>query len=244
MRHHALVLSPLLLLGCATTRTSDLIVSDTTAVRAGQPIAEALPAAPVAELDSRSAAPSLLATEAEAPAESISSSLAAAAEDDMMGLHGDRFTIKGGYYGASEDELDDGYIVNVSWMHYTSKLFAIELEVGYLDADGSDGGVDVDVWSVPIMLNGRLNAPIWIFDAYAGAGVGTFYYDAEVESGGASADDDGFLWAVNGFIGGSINIADALALGLEAKYYVTDDVDDADAGLDAYAIMLTLGWTR
>jgi methylaspartate ammonia-lyase len=94
------------------------------------------------------------------------------------------------------------------------------------------------------MLNGRFNIPIWILEGYAGAGIGTFYYDAEA-SGAVSADEDGFLFGGNAFLGASLNIAEALALGLEFKYYVTDDIsNDIEAGLDAYALMLTLGWSR
>src|SRR6185503_21121911 len=121
-------------------------------------------------------------------------------------LHGSRFTLKGGYYGSSEDAIDDGYIVNASWTRFLNKLFAVELEIGYIDADGSDAGVDTDVWSVPIMLNGRLNVPVWILEAYGGLGIGTFYYNAEA-SGAVNDDDDGFLWGGDAFLGASINLA-------------------------------------
>ena len=35
-----------------------------------------------------------------------------------------------------------------------------------------------------------------------------------------------------------------LALGLEAKYYLSEEIDNTDASLDAYALMLTLGFSR
>jgi hypothetical protein len=187
-------------------------------------------------------AESLSEPEALAPTASPTAPSAPQQEKD---LHGNRFTAKLGYFSAEDaDALDDGWILNLSWMRYISNLFAVELELGYIDADGSDGAVDADVWAIPLMVNGRLNLPIWVLDAYGGLGIGTIYYDAEADGGTFDVSDDGFLWAGNAFIGASVGIADALALGLEAKYYVTDDISDFDAGLDAFAVMLTLGFSR
>jgi len=156
-----------------------------------------------------------------------------------------RFTIKAGYYDLSDaDELDDGWIVNFSWMQFLSKMFAIEYEVGYFDADGSEGIVDADAWGIPFMMNGRINLPIWKLDAYAGLGIGTMYFDAEADGGVISISEDGFLAAGNGYFGASLNIGEALALGLEGKYYVTDEMSGFDEGLDAFALMATLGFRR
>jgi hypothetical protein len=157
------------------------------------------------------------------------------------GLRHSRWTIKGGLYSNDEDALDDGYIISVSWMRFFTSLFALEFELGYWSADGSDSGVDVDAWAMPIMINGRLNLPIWVLDLYGGLGIGTFYYDVDA---GVVGDDDGFVLAGNIFLGATINIADAIALGLEAKYYTTDDIDISDEDLNAFAVMLTLGFSR
>jgi len=160
-------------------------------------------------------------------------------------LHTSRFTLKGGYYSSEDaDELDDGYIVNVSWMRYFTSLLAIELELGYFDADGSDSGIDAEVWGAPAMVNGRLNVPIWVLDVYGGLGLGGIYYDSEATAGPVTAEDDGFLLGGNAFVGSSINLADAISLGIEAKYYVTEDIDDLDLALDSFALMLTLGFSR
>lgn len=233
MLHRAPFLAPLLLAACAAPRTTALIVGDGL---------EAGPATIQPELAPPSAAPSTDAPTLAFAPEPVPSAAALAAADE--GLHGSRFTIKGGYWGSDEDTLDDGYVFNASWMRFFTSFFALEFEAGYLDGDGEDGGVDADVWSIPLFLNGRLNAPLWILDVYGGAGVGGFYYDAEVSAGGLSADDDGFLLGGNVFVGATVNVADALALGLEAKYYLSEDIDDADEGLDGYALMLTLGWGR
>ena len=176
------------------------------------------------------------------------SATATAADDDHdvdESLRGSRFTLKAGLYEADDaDELDDGWIVMLSWMQFFSKLFAFELEVGYIDADGEDSGVDGDVWAIPLLVNGRINLPLWIFDVYAGLGVGTVYFDAEAGNAIISVEDDGFLLAGDAFIGASLNVADSVALGLEGKYFVTDDMDEFDEGLDAFAVMLTLGFSR
>ena len=240
----ALLTTTLLVVGCASARTSALVASDSSssfvvpAPRAEvvPPPASATGSESIAALETTPASveyaldPAVFAT-ASAPAEG-------------EGLHSNRFTLKAGYYGSQEDGLDDGYIIGASWMRFLSKLFALELEVGYLDADGTDSGVDTDVWSIPIMLNGRFNVPIWALEGYAGLGVGGFYYDAEAEGPGVDVSDDGFLVGGNAFVGASINLADRLSLGLEAKYYVTDTISDLDSGLDAFTVMLTLGFGR
>jgi len=157
------------------------------------------------------------------------------------GLRHSRTTIKAGLYSSEDaDELDDGFIVNVSWMRFFTSIFALELEAGYLDADGSEGGVDGDLWGMPLMVNGRLNLPVWVLDLYGGAGVGTIYYNLDV----GSEDDDGFLLGGNAFVGATFNVGDAIALGLEAKYYATEDINDFDVSLESFALMLTLGFSR
>ena len=232
----AILVSPLFLAACAASRTSALLVSDASAVRMNPAHAGAVDSPAEARPAESFPAPAESALATEAPPVALGF---VPAEGES--LHGSRFTLKGGYYGSSEDTLDDGYILNVAWTKFLNKLLAVELEIGFLDADGSDAGVDLDVWSVPIMLNGRLNVPIWILEAYGGLGIGTFYYDAEASPGD---DDSGFLWGGNAFLGASINLADSIALGLEGKYYATDEISDVDTSLDAFAIMLTLGFSR
>ncbi len=235
----ALRVSPLFLVACAASRTNEVRVSDDLDVSASRAsvVVEPLPEpAPAAESADPALAEPGLALEP-IPAAPV-------LIQDGESLYDSRFTLKGGYYGAEEDALDDGYIFNVSWMNFMTRIFALEFEIGYFDADGSDGGVDADVWSIPIMLNGRANLPIWVLDVYGGLGVGTFYYDADV-SGAASGSDDGFLLGGNAFLGASVGLADSIALGLEGKYYVSEDAsDDFDSSLEAFALMLTLGFSR
>jgi opacity protein-like surface antigen len=87
------------------------------------------------------------------------------------------------------------------------------------------------------MANARLSLPVWILEAYGGAGLGGLYYDAD---GILSGDDvDGWLFAGNVFLGGDLALADKVTLGVEAKYYMTEDT--SFGGLDGIAAFLTLG---
>lgn len=225
----ALLVTPFLLVGCASPRTSPVIVGDAASVsRTGAPPVEA-PAAPDAETGTFTD----FAPQSQVP------------PGTPPPRPRERFTLKGGYYGSSEDELDDGYIIIASYMRPTSGVFATEYEIGYLDASGSDNGVDRDVWSIPLLVNGRFNIPVGQrLELYAGVGLGSFYYDAEVETAGVSVSADGFVFGGDGYFGGDIQLGKSLYLGLEGKYYLTDSASDLDGSLDAYVVMLTLGFER
>jgi len=139
----------------------------------------------------------------------------------------------------------DGYIVDVSFMHPTSDVFSTEFDIGYLDASGSDNGVDRDVWSIPVMVNGRLSVPVGQkIELYGGAGLGSFYYEADAKTAGVKVSVDGFLFGGDAFFGGAIHLGQSLSLGLEGKYYVTENTSDLSGSLDAYVVMLTLGFDR
>ena len=144
------------------------------------------------------------------------------------------FSAKFGYYGSDIDEMDGGWILNLAWTRYFISLLALEVELGYFTDDGSG----VDLWGIPVMANARVAIPIWILELYGGLGLGGIWYDVEV----GSADDDGWLWGGNAFLGADFTFANKLALGLEAKYYLTEDTDAGDEPLDAFAILLVFGW--
>ena len=241
MLRHALlsVLPTLIVLGCASTSTVELLDGGALEPRSS---GANLRVEPVAPADSAYELVALPATvEPEPLSVATASAPASFAADES--LHESRFTIKGGLWGSEEDALDDGWILNLSWMRFFTRMFALELEAGYLDADGTDNGIKAEVWGLPLMVNGRLNLPVWILDVYGGLGIGAIYFDADT-SGAASLSDDGFLLGGNAFLGATINLADSVALGLEGKYYTTEESSDLDAGLDAFALMLTLGFGR
>ena len=244
MIRSASILASVLLVGCMSARGSDLLVDLPLEARPGAGRVEDDSAALAAASEEASlAVASTAGTEAMRGAEAFEPSLPSTPA--RGGLRESRFTVKGGYYSSEDaEDLDDGYIVNLSWMQFRSPHFAMEFEVGYFEADGEDGVVESEVWGIPFMVNGRINLPISVVDLYGGAGVGEFYYDAERDSGVVSIDADGWLFGGNAFVGATLNLGDSLALGLEAKYYLSEEIDDLDVSLDAFAVMLTLGFGR
>jgi len=239
MLRRILLVTPFLLVGCASPRSSSVIVGDPIGARV--PRTEApLVEAPAAHEDATEVI-DVLAPESEVQGGSPPPVFSR--QMTQLPTHLERFTLKGGYYSSSEDGLDDGYIVDVSWMRFMSPTFATEFEIGYLDANGSDKGVDRDVWSIPVMVNGRFNVPVGKAEIYGGLGLGSFYYDAVAKTPGVKVSSDGFLFGGDAFFGGGINF-EAFTLGLEGKYYFTENVSDINGSLDAYVVMLTLGFGR
>lgn len=231
--NRALTVVSLLFVGCASTRPETFHVG----APAMNPVPtverlspEPLAAEPVAiefaptELESYSLDPAI-----------VPRSTRSAADE---GLRNSRLTLKGGYYGSEEDTLDDGWIMNLSWMRFFTHYFALEIEAGYFDATGYDGPNASEVSGFPLMVNGRFNLPVWVLDLYAGIGAGTIYYDFDAQP---TCVEDGFLLAGNAFLGATVNVADSVALGVEAKYYLTEEASDEHGGLDAIVLMLTVG---
>jgi hypothetical protein len=156
-----------------------------------------------------------------------------------------RFTLKGGYYDSSEDGFDDGTLYIAAWLMPRSPTFSTEFEIGYLDADGSEGLVDREVWAIPLMANARFTVPVGErFELYAGLGFGSFYYDAEADAPGISVSGDGFLFGGDGFFGGAVQLGDNFYVGLEGKYYLTGEASELGGGLDAFVGLLTLGFAK
>ena len=249
MLRRVLLATPFLLVGCAAPRTSSVIVGDETAVSsrvakvATIPSPEAPPARPPAAPAAQPEVFTLLA-----PAPEVRSAATLAIPPSLtqrMPPFRQRLTVKGGYYGSNEDGLDDGYIVDVAWMKLANPRFATEFEIGYLDADGKENGVERDVWSIPVLANGRFNLPLGQrLELYGGAGLGSFYYEADAKTAGVKVSADGFLFGGDAFFGGDLRLGQSTTLGLEAKYYLTDTVSELNGGLDAYVVMVTLGFDR
>jgi hypothetical protein len=225
----ALVVTPVLFIGCATPQPNP---------------SSAMDADSLARMDVRSVGPS---ADADAPAEELSASALSYQSAPLPPPRRprQRFTLKGGYLGSDEDGFDDGFIIGGSWMRPLSEIFSSEVEVGYLDASGSDRFVDRDVWAIPVMFNGRLNFPLGEkLEIYGGLGLGWFYYDADADGPGLSVSADGFLFGGDAYFGGDILLGESFRLGLEGKYYATDSSSDLGGGLDSYVVLLTLGFDR
>jgi hypothetical protein len=245
MRRRALFLSSCLLAGCASTAVDS---QHDPALRAlvARP-ADALPSEAPAEFD-RSPSSVFETPAAESNALGASEPFALEPQQPPPGAPAPRplgrVTIKGGYYGADEDALDDGWIAAVSWMQFMSPAFATEFEIGYLDVEGKDGGIRTDLWGLPIMLNGRFNVPVRRMELFGGAGFGTIYFDGDADGAVIDVSADGWLTAFDVFAGAALNLRNAMTLGVEWKRYFTDSDSDLDTGLDANAVMLTLGFNR
>lgn len=154
-----------------------------------------------------------------------------------------RITLKGGWFSPDEDSSDDGTNFNVSWMNVYNPHFALEVEMGYIDAPGNDGNaLTVDGWGIPLLVNGRGTLPLGKLDLYGGLGLGTVYVDVEAQGPVGSASDDGFLFAGDLFLGASVDVGKAYVLGLEVKKYLTGRTSAFDWELDGYALLLTLGF--
>jgi hypothetical protein len=225
----ALIVTPFLFAACATPLTNPKIVGNeatpfTAELRAVEP-----PAAPAdADAVFAQSGPVYQAPPARPPQRQR-----------------ERFSLKGGYLGSTDDEFDDGFIINGAWMRPLSDIFASELEIGYLDASGSHRGVDRDVWAIPFMANGRVNVPLGEkIELYGGLGLGWMYYDADADTPGISVSGDGFLFAGDAYFGGNILLGESFRLGLESKYYATDNDSDVGGDLDSYVVLLTLGFDR
>jgi hypothetical protein len=144
-------------------------------------------------------------------------------------------TAKGGVFYPSESDLNDGWIANLAYGRYFTRFFSLELEGGYMAPDPDVSSVDL--YAVPLMLNGRVNLPLWILEAYGGAGLGGTYYNIDA----SSSHSDGWLWTGSLFLGANLVLLDRLTGGLELKYYLTDEIRNTHDSLGGLAVMLTLG---
>ena len=229
MLRHALLLAPFLLFGCASPLTNPVMAGDAANVSVAEAPRVVAPADPDAATENFTDFASGSQTQPGTPPPRPR----------------ERFTLKGGYYGSNEDEFDDGYIINASYLRPMNGPLSSEVELGYLDATGTDHGVDTDVWAIPLLVNGRFTIPIGEkMEAYGGLGLGTFYYDGSVEAGGVKVSADGFLVGGDAFFGGSIHLGENLWVGIEGKYYETDNASELGGGLDAYVVMLTVGMDK
>jgi hypothetical protein len=242
MFRSALFVIPFLLIGCAASPARSVIVSDAASISGMAALPLEVPTPNRASNDAAADAATELFARVTPQSQQPPMALPPQAPPPRPR---ERLSVKGGYYGSSEDGIDDGYIINLSWMRPTSDLFSSEVEVGYLDVSGTDKGVDRDVWGIPFMANGRLNIPVGQkIELYGGLGLGTIYYEAEAKTAGVRVSGDGFLFAGDAYFGGDIQLGKQLYLGLEGKYYVTDNNSDIGGGLDAYVVLLTLGFSR
>jgi opacity protein-like surface antigen len=229
--------TPLILLASAAPSTSPFSLVDA----AGVPAAEAPPTEALVVFDAATEESIDLATDSQTSQVPAGPQGPAAPPPRPR----ERLTFKGGYYDSSEDGFDDGFNFVASWIRPISEILSSEVELGYLDAEGSEGLVDRDVWAITFLANARVGVPLGErFEIYGGIGLGTFYYDAEASAPGIDVSADGFLFAGDAYFGANVKLGEKLRLGVEWKYYATDSESELDGGLDANVVMLTLGFDR
>ncbi len=161
---------------------------------------------------------------------------ARAGSDSKRNQSGDYLMLKGGPLYPEESDFDTGYIVNAAFGHYVNPIVALEFEGGYSAPDAKASSVDL--YSIPLLVNARVCAPIWLVEIYGGGGLGTMYYDLNT----GVVDATGWLLTGDMFIGADIELFDKMTAGLELKYYITDRLRNTSDNLNSLALMVTLGW--
>jgi hypothetical protein len=146
-------------------------------------------------------------------------------------------TLKGGVLEPSDDDIDPGWYVGGVYGQYVNRFLAFETETGYGQLD-LDDVADGDLFSVPLLLNLRATFPVWILDVYGGGGIGSTYYDLESRS----LDVEGWLFSGDLFVGAELAIRERMTVGLELKYFLTEEIERTDNHLDSLALFATVGW--
>lgn len=245
MRLFVMVFAGFVLFGCSSGRNAALdalrdddALGSLRIVETADPVVDTAPLVPVGAMADASAMPALRPSVALAP-EMAAPPATPPADDDRPRRRGDSyFMLKGGWVGQSDEDLGNGYIITSSVGTFVAgRIFAVEIEGGWTESDQDKSNIDLT--TAPIMLNGRLNLPIWILEIYGGAGLGGVYYDFEV--GGGARDRDGWVFGGNAFVGADLVVFDAISAGVELKYFATDETRVNDNRLNALAAMITVG---
>ena len=124
------------------------------------------------------------------------------------------------------DDLDTGVNLNAAIGIKPIEFLAFELESGYFWGEDT-GAVDVELWGVPMLANARLTIPLFFLELSAGLGVGGFYLSSEA----GSADDDDWVFGGDAFAGVGFSLG-PVTLGVEAKYYLTEEADLFGQGVE------------
>jgi len=137
-------------------------------------------------------------------------------------LPGDRKTytraMLGAFYGAGDlNNQNTGYWAELAVGRKVLPFLSFETTLGYIQSDGPI----LDVWTLPLMIQGRVQLPLLIFEVYGGLGLGGAYVDGS----SAAASPSGFAWAGQAFLGAEVGLGN-LALGLEGRYFATTEVDN------------------
>jgi hypothetical protein len=134
------------------------------------------------------------------------------------------------------DDLDTGLNVELSYGYQILELLSVELQTGTFWGEDDP----VDLWGVPISLNGKVTLPITFLELYGGAGIGGYYVNVDV-GGSFDDDDDDFVFGGQLFLGVGVELGPVF-VGGELKYIVTDEADifRDSFNLEGLALMATV----
>ena len=138
------------------------------------------------------------------------------------------------FYLGDFDDLDTGGNFNLAMGVKPIEMLAFELESGYFW--GEKNSLDAELWGVPLLVNAKLTLPVFFLEAYGGVGIGGFYLDTEV----GGLEDDDWVFGGDAFVGVGFSLG-PVAVGLEGKYYVTEDAKlyGADQKFEAIAAFVS-----
>jgi hypothetical protein len=171
----------------------------------------------------------------------------AASADDTNGGY---VVVKGGYFsptsgGTANESMDGNTYWELAGGYDFLRFFGVELGVGYQQAQNSQ----IDVYSVPILLSGKVQFPIDIqknldhllfFVPYLKAGGGYYYVNGSSRTGQGSDS----TWALGYQVGGGIDFwVGPVILGIEAKYLGVDaSLKMGDVNLDGTVTTANIGF--
>ncbi len=138
--------------------------------------------------------------------------------------------VKPGVYIPSGDlddaDFDTGFNIEGVLGHYYHPNFAAELGVGYFETESDVAGDEGDVWVIPVTISGKGVYPLYGGEIYAGAGVGIYFASIEAKVAGLGTDDDDdIVFGAHVMVGGNVDVAEDIFLGIEGKYIFTDETD-------------------
>jgi len=183
------------------------------------------------------------------------------------------FTLKLGIYSPQSDELrteyahfDTGWTGEISFGRYFHPNFGVELGLGYLETDATDGtfndpdwgpwGADLRITAIPLTLTAKGILPLRNVDLFAAAGVGFYFVKGEADwttllYGDGSFDDDDTVFGFHVGLGANFNVTQNIFIGMEGKYlWASPEFEETilgerwefDADLDGFTITTNIGY--
>lgn len=160
--------------------------------------------------------------------------------------------LKSGAYfptGELEDaDFDPGFNGEVAYGRYLHPNFATEFGVGYFQSDSEGGGVNADIWVIPLTVTVRGVIPMPGGELYAGAGAGAYVAEIDMRVLGVSGEDDDAVIGGHVVAGATLDINPFMFVGVEGKYLFTEEAEFTVFGvpfetdLDGFTVTAMVGF--